>query len=201
MTSLLHVSVSSRASASFSRRAATRVIARLAERGPLSVIDRDLAAQPIPHPDRATVEASLMRPESRGPAERAALALSETLIGELEAAEQVLVSTPMHNFTVPSALKAWIDLVVRPGRTFLSTPTGKVGLLRDRPVVVVVACGGRLGGGPDGQKDFLTAYVKHVFATIGVRRTTVVKVERTNGGPEHVERGLEAADAAVDALL
>lgn len=62
----------------------------------------------------------------------------------------------MHNFTIPSVLKAWIDQVVRPGRTFQSTPQGKQGLLRDRPVQVVLACGGSLTPGTPRQEDWAT---------------------------------------------
>ena len=62
-------------------------------------------------------------------------ALSEYLIAELDAADIVVIGTPMNNFTVPSTLKAWIDHIVRIRRTFRSTPAGKVGLLRDRPVI------------------------------------------------------------------
>ena len=75
-----------------------------------------------------------------------ALATSEALIGELEACDAVVIGTPMNNYTVPATLKAWIDQIVRIHRTFRSTPQGKVGLLRDRPVYVVIASGGYFTG-------------------------------------------------------
>jgi len=58
----------------------------------------------------------------------------------------VVIATPVHNYTVPSALKTWIDHIVRVRRTFNITPNGKVGLLRDRPVFVAVSSGGRYSG-------------------------------------------------------
>jgi len=70
-----------------------------------------------------------MPPAERGKPERHALALSETLIAEVEAGDAIVISTPMHNFTLPSALKSWIDHIVRSGRTFRSSAGGKVGLL------------------------------------------------------------------------
>ena len=63
---------------------------------------------------------------------RGSLADSEILIRELESADCLVIGTPMHNYTVPSALKAWIDHVVRANRTFTHIPTGKLGVLADR---------------------------------------------------------------------
>lgn len=132
MTKLLHISASARGESSLSRQAARRRLAQIRQRHPaLAVSERDLGSEPPPHPPAALVEASLMPAADRGAAELAALAHSETLIAELEAAEFVLISTPMHNFSVPSALKAWIDQtgrfvarrLERPG----CSPTGRYG--------------------------------------------------------------------------
>ncbi|MDK3023379.1 NAD(P)H-dependent oxidoreductase [Cupriavidus taiwanensis] len=194
MTTLLHLSASSRGEASNSRQAAARLLKQIGA-GSLHVIERDLARQPLPHPDRATVEASLIPPEQRGPAEHAALALSETLIAELESADAVLISTPMHNFTMPSALKAWIDLVVRPNRTFRNTPAGKVGMLADRPVLALVSCGGPFREGPGSQQDFLTPYLKYVFAAVGITQVEVLRMERMNWGPDFAKAGLDSVRA------
>ncbi|MGD8378634.1 MAG: NAD(P)H-dependent oxidoreductase [Gammaproteobacteria bacterium] len=134
-------------------------------------------------------EAIPMPATQRGAGHRRDLAASEALVEELEAADIVVIDMPMHNFTVPAAFKAWVDLVVRPGRTFRTSPGGKVGLLADRPVVLVVACGGRVGGATGGQPDFLTPYVRHVLATIGLRNLTVVRMDS-------LLRGSKAAAAA-----
>lgn len=159
----------------------------------LVIVERDLAFDPVPHANEAVVTASLMPEAERGEAERAALALSESLIAELEEADLVLVSTPMHNFTIPSALKAWLDLVVRPNRTFRITRDGKIGLLRDRPVFVVVACGGRFGDDAGAQADFLSPYLRYIFATIGLASFEVLRLEELNRGPEKVAQGLARA--------
>ncbi|MCY1349410.1 FMN-dependent NADH-azoreductase 1 [compost metagenome] len=200
MTTLLHLSASSRGDASFSRQAAARWLRGLADTPP-RLVERDLARDPLPHPDRAMVEASLMPPEQRGVAQHAALALSETLIAELESADAVLISTPMYNFTVPSALKAWIDLVVRPNRTFRNTPTGKVGMLADRPVMVLVSCGGRFEEGAGSQQDFLTPYLQYVFGAIGITQVEVLRMERMAWGPDFARLGLESIGAPVLAGL
>ena len=100
----------------------------------------------------------------------------------------------MHNFTVPSALKAWIDHVVRPGRTFLSTPAGKVGLLADRPVMVVAAAGGRFEAGPGSQVDFLSPYLRAVFGCMGLTQVEVLRLENLRREPA----AIEAARARLD---
>src|SRR5690606_5076369 len=143
MIRILHVSASTREASSRSRMAADMVLARLRESHPsLDIVERDLAARPLPHPDVGFAAATALPPKARTEQHAHSLALSENLIRELELSDLLLISTPMHNFTVPSVLKAWVDHVVRPYRTFQLSPEGKIGLLRPRPVLVISACGG-----------------------------------------------------------
>ncbi|MGO4764431.1 NAD(P)H-dependent oxidoreductase [Cupriavidus sp. 2KB_3] len=204
MTTLLHLNVSPRGETSHSRRAADWVRQKLAaQHAPLTVLERDLAADPLPPIGAAFTDANMagaagLLKEGEVPP---ALALSETLIAELEAADMVLLATPMHNFTVPATLKTWIDLVVRPERTFRSTRQGKVGLLRDRPVLAVVACGGPVREGPGSQQDFLTPYLKYVLGTIGLTSVEVLRMDNTARGPEYIAQGLEHLQTWADATL
>lgn len=135
-----------------------------------------------------------MTPQAdRGPVERDSLMLSERLITELEEAHLVLVSTPMHNLTVPSTLKAWLDHVVRPNRTFCSSASGKVGLLKDRPVLIMITCGGRFGEDSAAQTDFLTPYLRCVFGMIGLSSVEVLRLDELHRGPGKVEHCREIA--------
>lgn len=196
MTRLLHVAVSARGEASLSRRVAGRLIDALRGADPaIRVDEHDLAAAPPPHPDRAFVLASLMREAEHGAAEREALAASEAAIDALARCDILLLSTPMHNFAAPSALKAWIDHVARPGRTFRVTPRGKVGMLADRPVLAVIACGGRFAGSEaDGaQVDFLTPHLRYVLAVMGLTDFAALRLDELGRGPGKVEEGLERA--------
>jgi FMN-dependent NADH-azoreductase len=108
-----------------------------------------------------------------------ALDLSEALIQEVEAADVIVIGTPMNNFTVPSVLKAWIDQVLRAGRTFKSTPAGKVGMLRDRPVFIGVASGGVFTGEHANQPDFLTPYLSLALGCIGLKTLQFLAVQAT----------------------
>lgn len=196
MPALLHISVSARGGLSQSRRYGERLAARLRGSGAVSeTIRRDLHETPLPHPGAEFVRASLMRDEERTEADRAALIISEQLIGEIERASTLLIDTPMHNFTVPSALKAWIDHVVRPRRTFRSTPEGKVGLLADRPVYLIIACGGPVGNGAFDQQDFITPYLRYVLGTIGLRSIESLCLDRLLRGPEELRHAEDQFDA------
>ena len=126
---------------------------------------------------------------------------SEQLIEELDAADILVISTPMHNFTVPAVLKAWIDQVGRFGRTFQSTPTGKVGLLRDRQVYIVIASGGFFTGETPTQPDFLTPDLRAILATIGLKDIHFVTAEAMSLGPEALAAGETSACAQITTLL
>ncbi len=191
MTTILAILVSPRGN-SISRRIAGEIVERLEALHPGSrVVERDLAAEPPPHPDLGLYDAIL----SPTPDEDPAFAYSERLIAELEAADWVVIGTPMNNFTVPSTLKAWIDHIVRIRRTFRSTPEGKIGLLRDRPVIVVSAHGGYCGDTPPAQPDFLTPYLRAIFQTIGISQTDFLRLEGLARGPDRVAAALADARA------
>lgn len=181
---ILHVSCSPRGPASESQRLARRIIALLQETAPgATVLERPLADGDIPHvdPDYATSQQSSADVSDDGSARR-----SEALIGELEDADVVVIGTPMHNFTVPSVLKVWIDHVVRVRRTFNVSPQGKIGLLRDRPVFVAVSSGGLFAGENARQPDFLTSYLKAVLAIIGLHNVTFFTIQGAAFGPTAV---------------
>ena len=187
MTTILQILVSPRPQ-SFSRRVAQQVTARLAARHPgARIVERDLAADPPSHPELMLYEAILSPTGDDDPR----FALSEQMIAELEAADFVVIGTPMNNFTVPSTLKAWIDHIVRIRRTFRSSPEGKIGLLRDRPLFVVSSHGGYMSGGY--QPDFLTPYLRAIFATIGIHQVEFLHLEGLSRGPDAVARALDRA--------
>src|SRR3954470_5773444 len=144
MMTILHVTCSPRGQDSESDRLSRKIIGFLRAREPAArLVHRELGGGAIPHIDGRY--ATALGATQPSPAELFALgsmALSDELIGEMESADVVVIATPMHNFTVPSALKAWIDHVVRVRRTFDVTIEGKVALLRDRPIFVAVSSGG-----------------------------------------------------------
>ncbi|MCG8909843.1 NAD(P)H-dependent oxidoreductase [Pseudomonas sp. DP-17] len=129
------------------------------------------------------------------------LGRSDELIEQLLRCDALLIATPMHNYSVPVPLKAWIDHVVRVGKTFLPTARGKVGTLADRPVYVAVASGGYISGQNARQPDFLRPYLSAVLATIGLNDVHYFTVEGTAKGVESLTAGREAGYAEVQAFF
>ncbi len=130
---------------------------------------------------------------------------AEHLIQEVEAADAIVLATPMHNYGPPAVLKAWIDQVVRIRRSFAPTPAGKVGLLRDRPVFVVIVSGGWFSRpSPTGhppQPDFLSGYLKAIFATLGLSDIRMVTLEGTTRGEVNLQDALAAAHQWLDTAV
>ena len=185
MSAVLLVECSPRFARSRSRAAAEQLVDRLKRRQPgLRLLRRDLAVHPPPLIDEAFSEAIRIPAAEHTPAQRQALEASEALIAELEATSVLVIGTPMHNFTVPAPLKAWVDQVLRIGRTFRRTPAGKAGLLADRPAYVVVATGGFIAGERARQPDFLTPYLGAVLATLGIREPRFLHLEAAEGRSE-----------------
>jgi len=175
---ILHIDCSPRPE-SHSRRLSAAIVAMLLEHMPgASVRRRDLGSDPLPHaaPDYAT---TLSSPATLAAPLEGALDLSEMLIREVESADGIVIGTPMHNLTVPSVFKAWIDQILRADRTFMSTPAGKVGMLRDRPVFIGVASGGTFSGDRANQPDFLTPYLSVVLGSIGLKTLQFFPLQAT----------------------
>lgn len=203
MPTLLHISVSPRLEDSHSRAAGITLRDALASRIPnLTITRRDLGAAPIPHPDAGFAQANVKQDADRTPADHAALRLSETLITELEAADLVLIDSPMNNFTIPSALKAWIDLIVRPRRSFGYTQDGrKSGLLKDRPVFLLIACGGTFTDSPVAQQDFFEPYLRYTLGCIGLADIRAHKLERVTRGEAELARAQAQSQAWIAAQV
>ncbi|HEY4093303.1 MAG TPA: NAD(P)H-dependent oxidoreductase [Luteibacter sp.] len=175
---ILHVLASPRGPAAESYQLSLKIVAHLLAKEPgARVVQRVLSGEVPPHIDSDYAFAQHAASAATSP--EGSLALSDTLIAELKAADVVVIGTPMHNTSVPSALKAWIDHIVRARVTFDITAQGKVGLLHDRPVYIAVASGGRFTGEHARQPDFLTPYLTYVLDMIGLRDVTFFTVQGT----------------------
>lgn len=175
---ILHIDSSPR-QVSHSRQLSAAIVEKLLEVAPDAIVTRrDLGANPLPH-TVAPYAAALASPATLTAPPKGSLDTSEALVQEIEAADVIVIGTPMYNFTIPSVLKAWIDQVLRVGRTMKSTPAGKVGLLRDRPVFIGVASGGVFSGERANQPDFLTPYLSLALRSIGLTTQQFLSVEAT----------------------
>lgn len=198
-TNILHITCSARAEESQSTRFSYRIVERLQ---PAEAILRDLAWAPLPHVDGAYAHALAGRPPGdRDASPLDTLARSDQLIAELDASHAIVIGLPMHNYTIPSSLKAWVDHVLRIGHTFAPSPEGKRGLLRDRPVYIVVASGGFYAGPRANQPDFVTPYLQAALNTMGLRTLHFFPLQGLVFGAERVAQAWSEATAALDAVL
>lgn len=134
-----------------------------------SVIYRDLATNPPAPIDANWIGASYTPADNRTPQQKATLALSEELIAELENADEYVFGVAMHNFSIPSVFKLWIDQIARKGRTFAYTESGPKGLLKGKKATILVASGGVYESGtPAASYNFIEPYLKTVLGFIGV---------------------------------
>ncbi|MCK1390407.1 NAD(P)H-dependent oxidoreductase [Bradyrhizobium sp. 1] len=185
MKKILHLICSPRGQASESYRLSQKILGHLLDSQPTATVIVRPIGGAVANLDESY--ATALGGTERSFAElfaEGSMSRSEELIQELESADFVVIATPMHNFTVPVALKFWIDHVVRVRRTFNVTAQGKLGALRDRPVFVAVSSGGRFSRERTHQPDFLTPYLKAILGTIGLHDLTFFSVE--GSGPNAV---------------
>jgi len=190
---ILQVNASARRSGSTSRRLSGELIGSLSDARATLVTVRDLA-DGVPFVDEDWVGANFTPAENRTARQTATLSYSESLIEELEEADVIVIGVPVYNFSIPAALKAWIDLVTRARRTFQYTDKGPVGLLKNKRAVLVVASGGVTVGS---DADFATKYLKFVLGFIGITDIEIIAAEGqaydADGAAARARAGLEAA--------
>lgn len=164
---------------------------------------REVGQQAIPHVDEAWIAAAFKAEELRSQTDRQALALSDTLIAELKAADVIVVGCPMYNWSVPSALKAYIDQVIRVKRTILvskeNTRSPYTGLLKQKQVYLLMTRGnqGYDVGDFYEHMDFQQNYLHTVFNMMGLKD---VKSLALNGISYHTQE-LSRADEKISALI
>lgn len=173
-TRILRIDSSARRDGSVSRDLARSIVERFASAGETAVTHRDLA-ETLPAVTDEWIGANFTAADSRDDAQRALLALSDSLVAELEAADVLVIGLPIYNFSIPASLKLWIDLVARAGRTFRYTEYGPKGLLEGKRAIVAVASGGTEVGS---DFDFATGYLRHILGFIGISDVVFVKADR-----------------------
>lgn len=198
---ILHISASPRGVDGDSYRLSQHVVHCLRTLHPQARVTERALWEQVPAPVDAAYADILASSVPGGEAAMRSDALerSDRLIAELEAADVLVIGTPVHNLTVPSVLKAWIDHVVRIHRTVRPTPLGKVGMLPDRPVYVAVTSGGWRTGPKARNPDFFEPYLKAVLGMLGLRELRFFSMEGTAFGDERVALAGREARAEVDA--
>jgi FMN-dependent NADH-azoreductase len=198
---LLHVDSSISGEGSVSRVLSAEVVAAQRALHPdIEVTYRDLAADPLGHLTRihfAGLKGAL--PTDRESARD--LAAGQAALNEFLLADIVVVGAPMYNFSIPSQLKAWIDCLAVPGKTFRYTRNGPEGLAGDKRVIVASSCGGF--SGPETPFAFLDhqeTYLRGVFGFFGIADVIFIHAEGVNVGADRGAKSIEAARAEISQL-
>jgi Acyl carrier protein phosphodiesterase len=220
---LLHIDSSISGAQSVSRQLSGSIVNRLKDTSPgLTVNYRDLAAEPVPQQSPAIQFAKLKSLYETGAlagdiGEMVAAAVQEGVqvetsaltefaatnvaLDEFLASDIVVIGAPMYNFGIPSQLKAWIDCLAAPTKTFNYTETGVAGLAGAKKVIVASSRGGfYTASSPmafmDHQEKFLTSF----FGFIGITNIAYIRAEGVNTGAEQRQRALESALAEIAVL-
>lgn len=191
-TRILRLDASANPGQSGSRRLGDQLLASIERHYEASEIRyRDLNQQ-AQFIDADWISANLSSADERNEAARRRLAASDEFVAELQWADHVLLTTPMYNFSVPATLKAWIDQVCRAGVTFRYTSDGPVGLLSGKRADIVITT----GGVPlDSPADFLSGYLRQIFAFIGIDEVKIFGAERMNlDSASSIEQALQQID-------
>lgn len=142
------------------------------------VVTRDLTANPLPFVDLPWIIGAYSAPEEHSAESKASLKPSDEVIAELLGADEVIITSPIYNFNMPAALKAWIDHIIRIGKTFSASYEG---LAKGRKVTVIFAAGANYApGAPLHGVDFVTSYLKFIFGFIGITDLTIHIADQTN---------------------
>lgn len=187
---ILHIDSSTNGDASATRELTGAIVAQLTNsHGEATVWQRDLAAQPLPHLDPAHTQAN-RNAEIGGE--------DEAVLEQFLNADVVVVGAPMYNFSLPTQLKAWVDRLAVPRKTFKYGENGPEGLAGGRRIIIASARGGAFGD--DSPMDFQESYLKTFFGFIGIDDVTVIRAEGLGSGEDARAKAMASAKEAIARL-
>jgi len=202
MPVLLHIDSSPRA-ASVSSRLAVAFVEKWRLKNPKgTVVHHNTSLEKIPYLDEAAVEAFLTPVEAVSAEQKQVLAYSDKLADELLAADVIVLGAPMWNLGIPASLKAWIDLIVREGRTFEFAAKGVRPLVPSgKKVYIFSARGGAYPAGtPFHALDMQEPYLRTILNVIGLTQIEFICAEHQSGTAEAAAEGLSLAEKALAQL-
>jgi FMN-dependent NADH-azoreductase len=195
---LLHVDASILGTHSVSRQVTAAIVERLRQVEPsLEVTYRDLAAQPLAHLVPESLPSDHPLAVLATGIDASAQVASAAVLAEFLAADVVVIGAPMYNCTIPSQLKAWLDRLLVPGKTFTYSEKGPEGLAGSKRVIAVLSRGGVYGSGlPAASHEYVEPVLRTIFGIIGITNPEFIVAEGVRLSPE---RGAQALAEALDA--
>lgn len=181
MKKILSIISSARGAASNSTQLSNAIIEKLIEYYPGSTVKlRNLVEHHYPHLEESHLNAFFAPAENQTQENKEAIQHSNEAIQELLEADIVVIGVPIYNFNIPSALKAWLDHLVRAGKTFSYQTGHPEGLVKDKKVYLAIASGGIYSDGPMKSYDFAEPYLRKILGFIGITDITTFRAEGVN---------------------
>ena len=202
MSKTLVITASPRGERSVSR-ALTLQFAQLLAQGHTrdTILLRDLGHHPVPHVTEPWVVGAFSPPEAQTPESKAAIAVSDQLVEEFLGCDKFVFGVPMYNFNIPSTFKAYIDQIVRAGRTYAVGPNGYEGLVKDKKAVFITSSGGSYAPGSlAAGLNFQEPYLRAIFGFIGLTDVRFVAADSLNLGEDAAKHSREQAENALREL-
>ena len=161
----------------------------------------------VPHINEDWIAAAFTPETTRSEAQIATLKLSDTYIAELKEADVIVLGSPMYNWSIPSALKAYIDQIVRVNKTFTfnraDVHNPYTGLLENKALFLLLSRGesGYGKGDYNEHMDFQSHYLKTVFNIMGISNIHVITINGVSYGPEKLKKSIDTSHQDIKDLV
>jgi FMN-dependent NADH-azoreductase len=201
MAHILHIDSSPRGERSFSRKFAAEFVSAWKNAHPGDKVTyRDLGHNPVPHVDESWIASAFTPPDARTPELTKAIEVSDSLVDEFLAADRYVFGVPMYNFNIPSTFKAYIDQIVRVGRTFAVDADGSFrGLVEGKKMLIVTARGGDFSpGSPAAPYDYQEPFLRALFGFLGITDVNFIHVQNLGAGEDARQASLSKAQEEVE---
>ena len=204
MTHILHLDASPRGDRSVSRTLSKEFIINWKAAHPSDTVTyRDLGHYPVPLVDEPWIAAAYSAPDQHTPEQAAAIRPSNELVDEFLAADRYVFSIPMYNFSIPANFKAYLDQIVRVGRTFSVEADGSYkGLVTGKKLLIITARGGSYPKDtPYYPYDMQEPYLRLIFGFIGITDVEVIHADNLMGGDDARQQAIATAQSALKVVV
>jgi FMN-dependent NADH-azoreductase len=202
MSTILIITASPRGKRSVTRTLTTKFADLRAQRRPQdTILLRDIGHHPVPHVTEPWVVGAFAPADAQTAESKAAIAVSDQLVDEFLFADRYVFGVPMYNFNIPSTLKAYIDQIVRAGKTFAVGPNGYEGLVKNKKALFITSSGGSYAPGtPMASYNFQEPYLRVIFGFIGLTDLQFIAADSANLGEDAAKHSRENAESALKEL-